>query len=324
MATIPPPGPARTPTGDEEVAPCPLGCRPDDEVVLEGIDHLHGLPGRFTVVSCRACGLMRTSPRPTLEAIGAYYPDPYGPYQGTPARAGGGNGWGTRLLRRWRLDGTRSLVPPMPPGRALEIGCATGSFLRKIRARGWEVQGIEPSASAAAIARQQGLEVHVGPVETAPPPASKYDLVTASHTVEHLHRPLEVFSRLHEWTRGGGWLTCALPDASSFVFRKFRQHWYDLDLPRHLYHFTPASFTRVLRQTGWEVKRIAGQSTLNGFAGSIGYRLRERSGADSRLARVFLQFPESNGVLKNALAPLSWLLKAMRETGRIVVWARRL
>jgi hypothetical protein len=58
---------------------CPLGCPPDDEPVLQAIDELHGLPGRFSVVRCRSCKLMRTSPRPTLESIGQYYPDPYGP-----------------------------------------------------------------------------------------------------------------------------------------------------------------------------------------------------------------------------------------------------
>ncbi|MEJ7619026.1 MAG: hypothetical protein WKF30_19070 [Pyrinomonadaceae bacterium] len=62
---------------------CPLGCAPDDELLFSGRDRLHDLPGIFQVVKCRACGLMRTNPRPTPETIGFYYPENYGPYQST-------------------------------------------------------------------------------------------------------------------------------------------------------------------------------------------------------------------------------------------------
>ncbi|MEJ7712387.1 MAG: hypothetical protein WKF84_21660 [Pyrinomonadaceae bacterium] len=60
-----------------------MGCAPDDEPLFGGRDRLHDLPGIFQVVKCRVCGLMRTNPRPTPEAIGFYYPENYGPYQST-------------------------------------------------------------------------------------------------------------------------------------------------------------------------------------------------------------------------------------------------
>src|SRR5436190_7312462 len=63
-----------------EERPCPLGCAQADEPVLVARDRLHGRPGEFRVVRCRACGLMRTNPRPTAASIGRYYPDEYGPF----------------------------------------------------------------------------------------------------------------------------------------------------------------------------------------------------------------------------------------------------
>ena len=50
-----------------ESAACPIGCPPTDETILVDRDRLHNLPGEFTVVKCRNCGLMRTNPRPTPE-----------------------------------------------------------------------------------------------------------------------------------------------------------------------------------------------------------------------------------------------------------------
>ena len=66
-----------------EDADCPLGCPRSDETVLAGRDRLHGLPGRFQVVRCRSCGLMRTNPRPSPGTIGFYYPEDYHPYRNT-------------------------------------------------------------------------------------------------------------------------------------------------------------------------------------------------------------------------------------------------
>src|SRR5437660_12675977 len=77
-----------------ESVPCPAGCPPMDEVVVRGRDRLHGLPGEFSVVRCRTCGLMRTNPRPDPESIAHFYPDEYGPYRDTRIVAGpAGSPW---------------------------------------------------------------------------------------------------------------------------------------------------------------------------------------------------------------------------------------
>lgn len=52
-----------------------------DQIILTGRDHLHNLPGEFTVVRCLNCSLMQTNPRQTPEKIAFYYPDDDGPYK---------------------------------------------------------------------------------------------------------------------------------------------------------------------------------------------------------------------------------------------------
>ncbi len=301
---------------------CPMGCNAADEAVATGRDRLHGLPGTFRVVRCGRCGLIRTSPRPTIQTIGAYYPEAYGPYA---ARANEGketHGFFARLAVALRLDGTRQLVPRMRPGAALEIGCSTGDFMRKLRRRGWHVEGIEPSAQAAGRARAAGFNVHTGPLETAPEPDRPFDLITASHALEHLHDPLEAMRRLRAWAKPGAWLTCAVPNAGSWLFSQFRDAWYDIDLPRHLFHFTPETLSAMLGRAGWRVVRVRTQPTLNGLMGSLGYRLEDRSAGRSGIAEALLRFPESPSVLKKFTLPLWFFLLASGQTGRMVVWAR--
>ena len=115
---------------------------------------------------------------------------------------------------------------------------------------------------------------------------------------------------------------CAIPDASSLLFRVFRHRWYDLDLPRHLFHFTPASIRMLLEHTGWRVDVIKPQATSNCLFGSLGYALRERRGFVGRLGAALLAFPDSRSPLKPLAAPLSWALTGAFQTGRIVVWAQ--
>jgi len=293
-----------------------MGCGGRDVSLFSGTDSLHGLPGTFTVVQCSACGLRRTNPRPAPESMSVYYPQQYAPYAPKPLRSG----MMGAALRRLRLDGTRVLVPPGAPGRALEIGCASGGFLKRVEARGWRVSGIEPSATAAETARKLGLSVHIGPLETAPKPDEPLDLVMASHTFEHLHEPVAAFAKLRAWSKDSSWLTCAVPDSSTALFSRWKASWYDLDLPRHLFHFTPDTLAATLARGGWRVVRVKRQATLNGIMGTAGNAMKARGWP--RLGRALSAFPNAPAVLREILWPLAMVAGLAGQSGRMVVWAR--
>jgi 2-polyprenyl-3-methyl-5-hydroxy-6-metoxy-1,4-benzoquinol methylase len=304
----------------EEVG-CPLGCSPSDEAVLTGRDLLHDLPGKFNVVKCSTCGLMRTNPRPTPRSIGKYYPDDYGPYLATqtpqsksPARKLLGP-----LIKRLVKFNIQS-VPSMPPGRMLEVGCAVGEFLRTMAGRGWEVEGIEFSEKAARAAANLGFRVHAGPLETAPVPKEPFDLVVGWMVLEHLHDPLGGLKKLREWSKPGAWLAMSVPNAGALEFRFFRDKWYALQLPTHLTHFTPDSITKLMAASGWQVTQIQHQRVLSNLISSLGYSLRDKG--LEKLGRRLIEFPEKSGQMALALHPLAVLLSSFGQTGRMTVWAR--
>jgi hypothetical protein len=166
--------------------------------------------------------------------------------------------------------------------------------------------------------------VHVGPLETAPDPVAPFDLIVASHSFEHLHDPMAAFRRLRTWSKVGAYLTCAVPDAGGLLFRYFRGAWYDLDLPRHLFHFTAATLGAMLARTGWKVERVRSERTLNSMVGSFGQLLQDRRGGGRRspLGDALVRYCGSGSPLKALGAPWSFLLQALRQTGRMVIWAR--
>jgi hypothetical protein len=75
------------PQGWEDVA-CDLCGSANASQFLSGRDYLHGLPGEFTVVECRQCGLRWMNPRPPLAQLGELYPSTYGPHAKRPADEG--------------------------------------------------------------------------------------------------------------------------------------------------------------------------------------------------------------------------------------------
>ncbi len=304
---------------------CPLGCPKDDEVVLTGHDLLHDLPGKFNVVKCRTCGLLRTNPCPTSDTIGFYYPDDYGPYLSTRVQQ-------TKLKRttgikrllkpvvKWIFNFNTTVLPPLTPGRLLEVGCASGVFLQHMAGQGWQVEGIEFSEKAAQTAAALGYGVHAGPLETAPEPDKPYDLIVGWMVLEHLHDPVGGLRKLAQWVNPGAWLVLSIPNAASLQFRSFKENWYDLHLPNHLYHFTPHTLKRVLQAGGWTLDKVYHQRVLKNLVASIGYVLR--SMGYIRIGQKFIDFSARGGTWPYVLYPLAWLFSLFGQTGRITVWAR--
>lgn len=308
-----------------EAVGCPLGCTPHDEAVVSGHDLLHGVPGEFTVVRCLGCGLQRTSPRPTPETICLYYPDDYGPYLGTRVMGGAGAGRGLKgwLLRIGRriFDTKAQALPDMKPGRLLEIGCASGSYLHHMAQRGWEVAGIEFSPTAAASARALGYSVETGALETIEKRADSYDLIVGWMVLEHLHQPVQSLRKLAGWARPGAMLVVSTPNVGSMEARVFGPRWYALQLPTHLFHYDEESISHVMRASGWQVMRIYHHRTVANLLASAGYWLQDHGLAG--LGQRLIQFPERGGRLGALLAfpfalPLAWV----GQTGRMTIWAK--
>jgi len=309
-----------------EHAPCPLGCTENDQALFGARDRIYNLPGRFNVVKCRACGLMRTSPRPSPDTIGYYYPDSYGPYHGTqiahaaPARQSFMHRL-ARVLKRG-LPSNIQRIPDLKPGRLLEIGCASGAFLQQMRGCGWQVEGIEMSSTAADAARAHGHAVYAGAVENAPDPARPYDLIVGWMVLEHLHDPAAVLRRLHGWAGPRAWLAISVPNAGALEFSWFTHRWYALQVPTHLFHFTPATIGKLLKRCGWQPRKIFHQRSVSNLLASCGLALQNRR-CLARPAAWLRAFPEAPAHMHAAVYPLAWVLSGLGQTGRMTIWAQK-
>jgi SAM-dependent methyltransferase len=128
-------------------------------------------------------------------------------------------------------------------GRLLDVGCASGLFLRLAAEAGWEPTGVEPSRELwrqAADALQGKGEVLCTTLEPAPLAAASFDAITLWDVLEHVPDPLAMLRKCGGLLRPGGFLFLNVPDLDSLEARVLGRRW-PLLLAEHLNYFNRPS-----------------------------------------------------------------------------------
>jgi SAM-dependent methyltransferase len=209
-------------------------------------------------VACRDCGLIQQNPQSLPEAIASRYDGAssadYLRYEEENQFAYrdlellaladiGLDPAATPLFARAKAEGRRP--------RALDVGCATGALLDALRGRGWEPQGVELSTAQASYgAGRYALPIHAGSLESARFPDASFDLVHASHLIEHLNDPAAFLGEVARVLAPGGLLVITTPNADGLQARLLGRNWrsaiYD-----HLYLFSSRSLRALLLARGF-------------------------------------------------------------------------
>jgi len=245
----------------EETA-CPLCGRDEADPLAEATDPIpaEGVGLRFAIVQCRHCALAYTNPRPSPGTIGSFYPPGYSPHEAKGADRGNAapSRFWSRIAGHPCLE-RRGVLPIKPPGRLLDFGCGGGSYLTRMAALGWRVTGLDFSADAVRTVREKlGHTAYLGTLPHPELPPGSFEVVTMWQVVEHLHQPVEVLREAFKLLVPGGCLVVAVPNYESLTRGWFGEHWFGLDLPRHLTHFTPKSLQATLQSAGFEVSTLRG------------------------------------------------------------------
>jgi ubiquinone/menaquinone biosynthesis C-methylase UbiE len=102
-------------------------------------------------------------------------------------------------LTRRRVALARSLAPS--GGRALDVGCGTGTFLGALPSDRFERVGVDVSDAMLNVARARGLEVEHASSDRLPFPDGSFDLATTFAVLHHLIDPALVRATLSEMAR---------------------------------------------------------------------------------------------------------------------------
>ncbi len=224
-----------------------------------GTDHAHPETSHFrcttatygvhpTIVRCNNCGLIYANPRLDSNIIDESYSQVDDPLYIEERE-------GRVLTFRRNLLPLEKLVTSAPPRRLLDVGCHIGVMLEIAMERGWDATGVEPSAWAAARARERGLNVVNATLANAHIPDNSFDAVTMWDVVEHLTNPIADLRQVHRVLKPGGVVGIHTIDIESLLARVMGSRWPWL-MEMHLYYFSPRTLGRMLEQLGFKTERI--------------------------------------------------------------------
>ena len=132
-------------------------------------------------------------------------------------------------------------------GKVLDVGCATGSFLKLATERGFDVYGVEVNEYSAQISINAGFKVHKGLLQQDSFPTNFFDLVHMSDSIEHMENPLETLQLCTSFMKPGGYIMITTPDWDSSWARRFQ-----IKPTDHLYYFTQKTLGMLIGKAGLE------------------------------------------------------------------------
>jgi SAM-dependent methyltransferase len=149
-------------------------------------------------------------------------------------------------------------------GSLLDVGCASGGFLRVCVQNGFQVTGVEPAMGLASRAREvlsgTGNVFCATLQQTSFRPAS-FDVVTLWDVLEHVADPTEFLRLCGSLLKPGGYLFANVPDLNSFQARILGRRW-PLLLPEHFNYFTRKSLALCAEKAGFELLRFGRRSAF--------------------------------------------------------------
>lgn len=210
----------------------------------------------FTILSCQSCGFKFTNPRPTDDTIGTYYKsETYISHSNT------NKGLVAKLyktIRTYTLKKKLALVNAnVPRGTILDYGCGTGMFLKTCQDNQWKAFGTEPDNDARNLASQQGLTVFSDKARLQTYITNEqFDAITLWHVLEHVTDLDETLTFFKNRLKPNGVLIIAVPNHKSYDAIHYGSSWAAYDVPRHIYHFEPATLQKTLANYGFVLKQM--------------------------------------------------------------------
>ncbi len=200
------------------------------------------------MVRCDRCDLVREATRPA--ATDTVYDAEY--YSTASAKGGYANYiLDAEINRITFTERLRAIERRLGrKGKLLDVGCALGDFVAVARELGWDAEGIEISAYAAAQARARGLRVRTGTLEEVDLPRRSYDVVTLYDVIEHLTDPVGTLRRVRELLRPDGVVHMVTPNVGGLQARLLGARWYHYKPGEHIYLFSPKTAREAVERSG--------------------------------------------------------------------------
>jgi len=138
------------------------------------------------------------------------------------------------------------------PGNLLDVGCNAGQLLLAFKQDGWNVKGLDLNPSVVKHARDLGLDATVAPLDECDFEQESFDMVTMSHTLEHIPELDKTIKECHRILKPSGCLFIAVPNfGCRLEVLLLRGRWSGFIPAQHIWYFTKETLGRTITRCGF-------------------------------------------------------------------------
>jgi 2-polyprenyl-3-methyl-5-hydroxy-6-metoxy-1,4-benzoquinol methylase len=170
-------------------------------------------------------------------------------------------------------------------GQLLDVGCSVGFFLEVAQDFGFDVQGVELSSEAIAIAKDTVKDKisHADANEHIRKYGARYDVVTAYDIIEHTQNPNAFLKDLYNALKQKGVVAITAPDTDHFLRYVMGSSWSMLQPMQHTFLLSKRSIKTMLTEAGFEdVMVLPAKKTL-----TLNYLFGQLSQTNPIISRLY-------------------------------------
>lgn len=161
--------------------------------------------------------------------------------------------WEYKLYARSILD---FLTESIKKGRLLDVGCGSGYLIEEANKSSFQGEGLDPSKETVEFCQRRNLEVKYGFLQEKYYPPETFDVVVASHVLEHVVDPGKFLLICRKILKRGSYLCLAQTNYTGTIPSLYGRFWEGWVPSEHLVHFSSDGIKFLLGQTGFKVERI--------------------------------------------------------------------
>lgn len=148
----------------------------------------------------------------------------------------------------------------------LDIGCGRALLLQEFDQLGAKCLGIERGEFPETGLHK--IDIHTGALHDSELSGKRFDIIILWHVLEHITELGILLDELPRHLNPGGLLVISVPNFLSWQSRFFKQHWFHLDIPRHVAHLDYGWLEKTLDSMGLD---IVSQTTFTASQNIYGF-----------------------------------------------------
>lgn len=228
----------------------------------------------FKYVLCSYCGVTRQFPYPTKEELKAFYSQYHIHKQKeNPFYLSDASWESVKNEKDLTFKDLKFSFDSFKGKKILDVGCATGLFVRYVNSKGADGYGIDIQPDLIRIALERNLKCNLKDLFDI---SEKFDIINMSHIIEHLDYPVKYITHVHSILNENGFLIIETP-CTGLISDTFLSDWRFYMPIEHIHLFSQDSLLNMLMRNGFSIQRLVryGSGNTSGTINPVSKRVAD-------------------------------------------------